>query len=372
MAQQATAALVAQPVSLPDMALGSDNAPVTITEYSSMSCPHCAAFGENVFPMLRTKYIDTGKVRFVFREFPLDIKAAAASMLARCVANGDAEKFFGTVQLLFQQQQQLMQQTTMTLRVIGKQAGMSEPAVETCVRDQTLLDKLAADQRFAHRGHQGGFDADVFRQWRTAQGRHVVRGAGRENQVAAEEVAAAGILPAVVSPDCRVALLLFCTAPSPMMAPTRTYWGRASWRPFCADFSQPRCCCPVVAAIFGAGLSEPAGARGGRVSSGRSDRRHRAYRGAEALRQSRPAVLCREHRRRGRQHRGRPGRARHPRRLHHHGDQHRLRGEPQPLCQGAVRSGEGFYRRFTGRGFAKCRGGQSRRCRPRRCRNWCS
>lgn len=150
LAQHATAALVAKPVSLPDMALGPANAPVTITEYSSMSCPHCAAFGQNVFPMLRAKYIDTGKVRFVFREFPLDLKAAAASMLARCVANGDAEKYFGTVQLLFQQQQMLMVQTNMTLRVIGKQAGLSEQAVETCGRDQTLLDKLAADQRFAH------------------------------------------------------------------------------------------------------------------------------------------------------------------------------------------------------------------------------
>jgi len=150
MAQHATAALVAQPVSLPDMALGPANAPVTITEYSSMSCPHCATFGENVFPMLRTKYIDTGKVRFVFREFPLDIKAAAASMMARCAANGDAEKFFGTVHLLFQQQDMLMQQTNVTLRAIGKQAGMSEQAVESCGRDQTLLDKLAADQRFAH------------------------------------------------------------------------------------------------------------------------------------------------------------------------------------------------------------------------------
>jgi protein-disulfide isomerase len=150
MAQHPTAMLVAKPVSLPDMALGPPNAPVTITEYSSMSCPHCAAFGENVFPMLRTKYIDTGKMRFVFREFPLDIKAAAASMLARCVANGDAEKFFGTVRLLFQQQQMLMQQTSMTLRVVGKQAGLSEQAVETCGKDQDLLDKLAADQRFAH------------------------------------------------------------------------------------------------------------------------------------------------------------------------------------------------------------------------------
>ena len=65
----------------------------TITEYASMSCPHCAAWGENVFPMLRSRYIDTGKVRFVFREFPLDLKAAGASMLARCIARDDSEKY---------------------------------------------------------------------------------------------------------------------------------------------------------------------------------------------------------------------------------------------------------------------------------------
>jgi protein-disulfide isomerase len=81
-----------------DMAIGSATAPITITEYSSMSCPHCAAFGQNVFPMLRSKYIDTGKVRFVFREFPLDIKAAAASILARCIGNGDSEKYLSAVE----------------------------------------------------------------------------------------------------------------------------------------------------------------------------------------------------------------------------------------------------------------------------------
>jgi protein-disulfide isomerase len=90
LAQSAIAAAVAKPVSLPDIAIGSADAPIAITEYSSMSCPHCAAFGQNVFPMLRSKYIDTGKVRFVFREFPLDIKAAAASILARCIGNGDS------------------------------------------------------------------------------------------------------------------------------------------------------------------------------------------------------------------------------------------------------------------------------------------
>ena len=149
MAQSAVAALLAKPVLLPDMALGSAQAPVSIVEYASMTCPHCAAFAENVFPMLRSRYIDTGKVRFVFREFPLDIKAAAASVLARCIANDDAAKYFGTIELLFKQQDQLMEQTKMTLMLIGAQAGMSEQAVEACVKDHALLDKLKADQTFA-------------------------------------------------------------------------------------------------------------------------------------------------------------------------------------------------------------------------------
>jgi protein-disulfide isomerase len=147
---QSAAALVAKPLSLPDMALGPAKAAVTITEYASMTCPHCAAFGENVFPMLRSKYIDTGKVRFVFREFPIDIKAAAASMLARCIANDDAGKFFGAIDTLFKQQDRLMAETKDTLKLIGKQAGLSEQAVETCAKDQTLLDKLSADQKFAY------------------------------------------------------------------------------------------------------------------------------------------------------------------------------------------------------------------------------
>jgi protein-disulfide isomerase len=149
-AQTATAALVAKPVSLPDMALGPVTASVTVVEYASMSCPHCAAFDENVFPMLKSKYIDPGKVRFVFREFPLDIKAAAASMLARCIANGDAGKFFDAIDMLFKQQDPLMAETKDTLKAIGQQNGMSEQAVETCEKDQALLDKLSADQKFAY------------------------------------------------------------------------------------------------------------------------------------------------------------------------------------------------------------------------------
>lgn len=148
-AQNAPAALLSKPVLLPDMALGAARAPITIVEYSSMTCPHCADFEENVFPMLQSKYIDTGKVRFVSREFPLDIKAAAASMLARCAADGDGPKYFEATTMLFKQQGPLMERTTDTLKAVGGRFGLNEQAVEACVKDQALLDKLSADQRFA-------------------------------------------------------------------------------------------------------------------------------------------------------------------------------------------------------------------------------
>ena len=141
---------VAKPVSLPDMALGPANATVTITEYASMTCPHCAAFNEAVFPKIKSAYIDSGKVRYVFREFPLDIKAAAGSMLARCIAKEDSGKYFAVIDMLFKQQNDwVSKNTTETLTRIGKQAGLSQQAVEACLKDQALLDKIAADQKFA-------------------------------------------------------------------------------------------------------------------------------------------------------------------------------------------------------------------------------
>jgi protein-disulfide isomerase len=141
---------VAKPGSLPDMALGPADAAVTIIEYASMTCPHCAAFTENVFPRIKSEYIDTGKVRYVFREFPLDIKAQAGSMLARCIAKGDAGKYFAVVDILFKQQGEwVMKNTTETLMRVGKQAGLSQQAVEDCLKDQTLVDKLEADQKYA-------------------------------------------------------------------------------------------------------------------------------------------------------------------------------------------------------------------------------
>src|SRR5262245_48094486 len=82
LAQNPPLAELMQPGPLGDMSLGDEKAPITIIEYASMTCPHCAHFHETTFPELKKKYIDTGKVRFIFREFPLDQLAAAAFMLA--------------------------------------------------------------------------------------------------------------------------------------------------------------------------------------------------------------------------------------------------------------------------------------------------
>src|SRR5256885_3574314 len=119
------------------MALGPANAPVTITEFASMTCPHCAAFNETVFPKIKSEYIDTNKIRYVFREFPLDIKAAAGSMLARCIAKNESGRYFAVIDMLFRQQNEwVLKNTTETLTRIGKQAGLSTKGVEDCLKDQ--------------------------------------------------------------------------------------------------------------------------------------------------------------------------------------------------------------------------------------------
>jgi protein-disulfide isomerase len=140
---------VAKPVSLPDMALGAINAPVTIVEYAAATCPHCGRFGREVFPKIKAEYIDTGKVRYVFREFPLNVKDVACSMIARRIASDDSGKYFAVVDMQFRQQDALFEKTKETLQQIGKQAGLSQQAVEDCLKDQTLMNKIVADRNYA-------------------------------------------------------------------------------------------------------------------------------------------------------------------------------------------------------------------------------
>ena len=146
-AQDATPAGLMTPPGLGDRVLGKDDAPVTVIEYASMTCPHCASFHETTYPELKKRYIDTGKVRFIFREFPLDTLAAAASMLARCA---DQEKFFPLIETLFQRQRQwAVQQAIPPLLAIAKQAGFTEEKFNACLSDQKILDALEAERNRA-------------------------------------------------------------------------------------------------------------------------------------------------------------------------------------------------------------------------------
>jgi protein-disulfide isomerase len=132
-----------QPEALPDMIMGADNAPVTVIEYASMTCPHCATFQEKTFPELKTRYIDTGKVRYIFREFPLDNLAAAGFMLARCAGKDDTSKYFAMVDTLFRQQRQwAVEKPIPPLLAIAKQAGFTEQSFDACLANQPILDGI--------------------------------------------------------------------------------------------------------------------------------------------------------------------------------------------------------------------------------------
>jgi protein-disulfide isomerase len=123
-----------------DVVLGSEKAPVTIIEYASMTCPHCAHFSENTFPELQKRYIDTGKVRFIFREFPLDALAAAGFMLARCAGK---DKFMPVVETLFAKQREWMVEKPIEpLREIAKQFGFTQQTFDACLANQKVLDGI--------------------------------------------------------------------------------------------------------------------------------------------------------------------------------------------------------------------------------------
>src|SRR4029079_9092577 len=125
---------------LPEMAMGSDKAPVTVIEYASMTCPHCAHFQETTFPELKKRYIDTGKVRYIFREFPLDSLAAAAFILARCARQDDKDKYFALVDTLFGQQRQwAVEKPIPPLLAIAKQAGFTDQTFHAYVLNPESL-----------------------------------------------------------------------------------------------------------------------------------------------------------------------------------------------------------------------------------------
>lgn len=131
-----------EPGALPEKVLGNADAPVTIIEYASMTCPHCATFHEKTLPELKTKYIDTGKVRLIMREFPFDPRAEAGFMLARCAG----DNYFAMIDVLFKQQRSWasVEDARAALLQIARLAGFSQESFEACLTDQKLLDDVRA------------------------------------------------------------------------------------------------------------------------------------------------------------------------------------------------------------------------------------
>lgn len=153
LAQEASA------IEVPDMVLGNPDAKVTLTEYASFTCPHCASFHQNVFKALKADYIDTGKVRFVYREVYFDRFGLWAAMVARC---GGPTRYFGISALLYEGQDEWLvpsdqNATVENLRRIGKTAGMDDAQLEACLNDGEMAKAMVAN--FQEKSTADGVDS---------------------------------------------------------------------------------------------------------------------------------------------------------------------------------------------------------------------
>lgn len=137
----ATAAIVSLKEAKSEMAMGKTDAPVTIVEFSSLGCPHCAKFHRDTLPRIKKDYIDTGKVRLIFQDFPLGTPALAASMIARCAG---PKKFFGFIEILFRSQPQWSRsdKPMQALTNVARFGGLSGADVQACLNYQPLLEHI--------------------------------------------------------------------------------------------------------------------------------------------------------------------------------------------------------------------------------------
>lgn len=136
---------------LADRVLGNPEAPVTIIEYSSMTCPHCASFHNDTLPKIVEEYIDTGKAKLIFRDFPFGPLAKAAAMVSRCV---DEDSYHGFLTVLFRSQAQWSQSSAPAadLERMARFAGLSKANFDACIRNQELL--AGIEQKAAEDGEK--------------------------------------------------------------------------------------------------------------------------------------------------------------------------------------------------------------------------
>jgi len=133
------------PGPLGDKVLGPVDAKVSVVEYASMSCPHCAHFDTTAFDDFKIKYIDSGKVRYVFREFPLNAPALAVAMLARCAP---ADQFFDIVHTYFRTQEKWLMGKDVKAGIldVGQRFGFTDQSFDACVKNQALFEAINAVQ----------------------------------------------------------------------------------------------------------------------------------------------------------------------------------------------------------------------------------
>ena len=137
---------------LADKVLGRKDAPITILAFESMTCPHCASFHRNTLPQLKKEYIETGKAKLIFVDYPLDGRAMLASMLARC--SGD-KRYFAIVEMLFGSQQNWgrAKDVMAELGRIGRFGGMTADEFKSCMANKALFDGIRARQQAADKEH---------------------------------------------------------------------------------------------------------------------------------------------------------------------------------------------------------------------------
>lgn len=136
-----------------DVAIGSADAPVTVVEYFSLTCGHCAQFHMETMPAIFAKYIETGKVRFIYRDFPLDNVALGAAMVTQCL---DDRLHYGFVQMLYNQQENWTSSDDPVGAVarLARVAGLSEDRAAACLADTQLRDTIVAGQTAASQDFQ--------------------------------------------------------------------------------------------------------------------------------------------------------------------------------------------------------------------------
>jgi len=164
-----------KPGALPDMSLGSQDAPNVIVEYASMTCPHCAQFDKVIFPELKAKYIDTGKARLIFREFPLDGLAARASMLARCAG---PDRYFAMIDVMFQTQPTWVVEGPEALDhllQLARQAGFSKEKFDACLADKDLFKKIVDERQRANDVFQVDSTPTFFVNGKRMSGEHQLK-----------------------------------------------------------------------------------------------------------------------------------------------------------------------------------------------------